>query len=688
MKRFIGFLVVALLGVLSQVTPSQAVGADQVVSETRVRTASFANSMGASFASIAIVGASDTEFHYISTTCLAAAPTPSPASCTVTFEFTPKFEGRRTAQVRLYTDLSDLTQFQKIDLTYSVGGTCDNTRFPLGDGTSTNPYRISTAEQVKCINAMNLGSTTQPFLGKSFLLINDITLTASNAELPSIGSSDAPFTGSFDGGGHKIEGFEISGLEAGMFAELGPLAVVKNLEIVGANVTSQGRAGVLSVESEGAKVTNVHIIGGTVSSVKGWHVGGLIGSAHTYSEIKNSSSSASVAVTADATQDSCIGGFVGALVGNALIDSSYATGSVTYAKSALATGYASIGGMVGCAFSTSTISQSYAIGPVTYRSNFSVPGKTDGIGGFSGMVAWSTARNNMATGVVSTSGSNTSRQVGGFLGNLSVDSGRSAATLAGNLWDREKTGQNTDPANILAGVPGQVDPKTSAELTSLSTFTAAGWEFEAAVGSDTYWVLLPTSYPTLVNRPFLNVPGAVINPLAEPAALPTPQAPPTAYYSEPSYAPQASFTAKGRMTTLKRTSGIALEGGSGQGVVTYKSLTEAICAVDSNGVISGLSAGQCEVEVGKAADGFYLAATATMVVQILTPYQKLWQAPEGITSQDIQSIRGRYLSYLRSDLFQQLSTTALASLSSKQIKLITKRQFATLNQDQRKALKR
>ena len=686
MKRFIGFVVVALLAVLVQVTPSYAVGADQVVTESRTRTATFSNSMSDHFTSVAIVGASDSEFHFVSTTCLSTAPAQAPASCSVTFDFTPKFEGSRTAQIRLYTDVSDLTQFQKIDLRFYVGGNCDNTRFPLGDGTPANPYKISTATQLKCINAMNWGSITQPYLDKSFLMIGDITLTSPNAELPSIGFSDAPFTGSFDGGGHKIIGFEIRGLEAGLFAELGPLAVVKDLEIVGATVTSDGRAGTLAVEAERATVTNVQIIGGSVSSVKGWHVGGFIGSAHTYSEIRDSSSSASVAVTADATQDSCIGGFVGALVGNALSDSSYATGSVSYIKSYLATGYASIGGFVGCAFSSARISQSYALGSVTYLSNVSISNQTDGIGAFSGMVAWSSATNNIAGGLVTASGSNTTRQVGGFLGNLS------GAALGGNLWDKEKTGQTTDPANILAGVSGQVDPKTSTELTSLSTYIAAGWQFEPTVGSDNHWVLLPTSYPTLVNRPFVNVPGAAIDPVAVPVALPSApepeQVPSTAYYSEPTYAPQAIFSAKGRMTTLKRTSEIALEGGSGQGLVTYKSLTESICQVDLNGIISGTTAGKCEVEVAKAADGFYLEATTTMVVYVLTPYQKLGLAPEAITAEEIQSIRGRYLSYLRSDLFQQLSTTALAALSSKQIKLITKRQFATLDQDQRKALRR
>ena len=340
----------------------------------------------------------------------------------------------------------------------------------------------------------------------------------------------------------------------------------------------------------------------------------------------------------------------------------FAGGAVSYTE-AKPVQDASVGGLVGNARGT-TITDSYALGSVTSDSTSVGAGLFGGVGGFIGQASGATITRSFAGGLVK--GAVASR-TGGFVG---FEGTGTNATYSQNFWDVTTSEQTSDYAHNRIQVAGQVDPKTSAELTSLSTFTSSGWPFELAVGSENYWVILPTSYPTLAHRPSVNVPRALIT------------------YSQPTYAPQASFSARGRMTTLNRSSEISLEGGSGQGALTYKSLTEDICEVDQNGVVSGLAFGKCEVEVVKAAEGFYNEAKTTVVVQVLTPYQKLGLSPEAITADEIRSIRGRYLSYLRSDLFQQLSTTALAALSLKQIKVITKRQFAALSKDQRKALKR
>lgn len=536
--------------------------------------------------------------------------------------------------------------------------------FSGGSGTSIDPYQIATSADLRFLSATNSywQGANRDVQGPYFILTTDIDLGGPSQMFAGIGSHARPFTGSFNGGNKSISGLAMTGSDAGMFLEIGGTANLKDFQIVAPQIHATNRAGALVVEATGGtKVQNVSVVGGSVTVPTALHVGGLIASADAM-EIFNSSSSATVSVTAASQNASGVGGLVGLAKTNTKIVSSYATGAVSYLQSTAPNLNASFGGLVGIAW-PAMISFSTSSASVT----FSVQALGFGAGGLIGRACKGTYLQNLSSGrvtdtlAVSTDPARAGQ--GGFIGFVEGGEWCGPGTLAGNLWDKDSSGQANDPA----AAPAQVEGKSSAQLANFQTFVDAGW-MSADYPKDTgTWGALISAYP---------------------AATPPAPAPPTAYYSEPSYAPQASFTAKGRMTTLKRTSGIALEGGSGQGVVTYKSLTEAICAVDSNGVISGLSAGQCEVEVGKAADGFYLAATATMVVQILTPYQKLWQAPEGITSQDIQSIRGRYLSYLRSDLFQQLSTTALASLSSKQIKLITKRQFAALNKDQRKALKR
>jgi len=68
--------------------------------------------------------------------------------------------------------------------------------FDGGDGTKTNPYRISSCEQLAAINKG---------LNKYYILNNDIDLKEYNAgEWDALGDYDAPFSGCLDGNNHKI----------------------------------------------------------------------------------------------------------------------------------------------------------------------------------------------------------------------------------------------------------------------------------------------------------------------------------------------------------------------------------------------------------------------------------------------------------------------------------------------------
>ena len=667
MKRFLGFILVALIGVLSQVAPSPAVAAaTSVVGVMERKSVTYTNSqtIDYTFSSAAIVGASGSEFHLLSTTCLATIR--PGGTCTLELDFTPKFEGSRWAHARLYVAGSNLSTFERVDLNYLVSGNCTDATFASGTGTTADPFGIATPAQLNCMNATTFGDSVPRYWNKAFYLSNDIDLRG--VDFNPIGSLVTPFRGIFDGRGKRISNLVSSALVGGMFAALGNSGQVRNIELYNPSVTALFRAGALAGSAsanDGNTVTieNVHVIGGHVFSASASQVGGLVGLT-TRAQIRQSSASAAVSGIGLSTAGPNLGGLVGLAEVGSTIVGCFATGAVSYTEANPAQD-ASVGGLVGKVSGT-TISDSYALGSVTSNSTAVGAGLFGGAGGFVGQASGATITRSFAGGLVQGA---VAARTGGFVG---YEGTGINAVYSQNFWDLTTSEQSSDFAHNRIQVAGQVDPKTSAELTSLSTFTSAGWPFEPAVGSENYWVLLPTSYPTLAHRPSINAPRLLIT------------------YSEPTYAPQASFRAKEGVNrvTLRRTSEISLEGGSGQGALTFKSLTEDICEVDLNGVVSGLASGKCEVEVVKAAEGFYTEAKTKVVVEVLTPYQKLGLSPEAITADEIRSIRGRYLSYLRSDLFQQLSTTALAALSLKQIKVITKRQFAALSKDQRKALKR
>jgi hypothetical protein len=103
----------------------------------------------------------------------------------------------------------------------------------LADGSPANPYQIETAGQLNC-----LGHRRD--FWKCFVLTHDIDLTGreySDSVIASDGDNDAggfqgaPFTGSFDGRGHRVVGLTVvSAAEyAGLFGMIERQASVKNL---------------------------------------------------------------------------------------------------------------------------------------------------------------------------------------------------------------------------------------------------------------------------------------------------------------------------------------------------------------------------------------------------------------------------------------------------------------------------
>jgi hypothetical protein len=245
-----------------------------------------------------------------------------------------------------------------------------------------------------------------------YLLVNDLdSATAGYGELAGntanqgkgwqpIGTSDDPFTGTFDGQGYGISDMFINRPEEiviGLFGAVDVGGLIQNVRVVNADVTGEWAVGGLVGENwgdvsnsySGGVVTGADCVGGLVggnaggvsncysaASVTGhWDVGGLVGCSDPRGSVTNSYSVGSV------IGEWAVGGLVGGNLGG-IVARSYSAGSVTgddyvgglvgdnqgsvsdsYSTSSV-TGEWYVGGLVGDNDSTGIVSDSYASGGV------------------------------------------------------------------------------------------------------------------------------------------------------------------------------------------------------------------------------------------------------------------------------------------------------------------------------------
>ena len=183
-----------------------------------------------------------------------------------------------------------------------------------------SPVEIESADELYCIGEGSLVDDTRTTLELDFRLMADISLSGFTGGTPwrPIGSSEFPFTGSFDGGGNRVTG----------------------LVIDRAGATNVGLFGVTS----GTSISNVTLVEPSIAG--GDFVGTLVGEA-TDSTITDVTAT-SVNVTADSI-DARVGGLVGSMTHTNVIDVSVSTSD---AGSVMAIGDAAdvdggIGGVIG-----------------------------------------------------------------------------------------------------------------------------------------------------------------------------------------------------------------------------------------------------------------------------------------------------------------------------------------------------
>jgi len=203
-------------------------------------------------------------------------------------------------------------------------------KYGSGIGEPNDPYLIDTAEQMNAIGA-------EPNdWDKHFKLMADIDLSGyTGTSFNIIGTSyDNPFTGVFDGNGHRISNFSYTSANAnhiGLFGYVDdPNAQIKNLVLIDPNIDAGTAWGVGSLVGylDDGTISNCYLEGGSISG--GEDVGGLVGCNH--GTITRCYTTGSVMGTI-----SSVGGLVGANWDR--VSNCYSVGSIR--------GRTDVGGLVG-----------------------------------------------------------------------------------------------------------------------------------------------------------------------------------------------------------------------------------------------------------------------------------------------------------------------------------------------------
>ena len=358
-----------------------------------------------------------------------------------------------------------------------------------GSGTSGDPYQISSkADLIELSNTST--DWDKHFIQTVDIIFNsdetqedwdgDGTATWDSADqlgFSPIGNTSTSFTGTYDGDNHIIDYFYINRPNTNYIALFGQTVsnvlydvVLKNLGLTNVDITGTYRIAALVGRPEGTLIDNCYATGtvtSDVTSLSSWsNAGGLVGKGY-ITKIQNSWASSTVTAMGyrngglvgqmwdDGTDSSQIvnsyslstvnGGssYTGTLVGimnGGIINNCYTRGNTTRSSGASNTAF---GAFVGGYYDDSPIVyNSYSTGNVYYDNTSDPTNK-----GFSG------------TGI--------------------------SGSSSGNFFDSETSNQSSATGATA---------KTTSQMTTQSTFTAASWDF------DSVWAINPAindGYPYL-----------------------------------------------------------------------------------------------------------------------------------------------------------------------------------------------
>ncbi|WP_158289508.1 S-layer homology domain-containing protein [Paenibacillus flagellatus] len=290
---------------------------------------------------------------------------------------------------------------------------------------------VSTAEQLAYID-----QNQAEYVGRNIRLTNDIDMTGYDW-IPFGGNEHGPYTGLFDGRGHRISGLDIQGdtwIAAGFFGDLA--GTVRDLGVSVQLDGGQYAGGLAGILSNGGSIVRSYSQGSVASGDQGFSgtsvAGGLVGGA-TNSLIVGSHSTASVKSGPGANQYT--GGLIGSQ-GAGTIRNSYATGPVTNANSGFSHTYI-----------------------------FS--------GGLAGQLVYGRVEGGYASGAVTHAGSD-HLAIGGFVGTFAA-----GATIGHSFFDQESTGQTAGIGGDYGGAK-ELEGRATADMKLESNYE--GWDFEGTWG--------------------------------------------------------------------------------------------------------------------------------------------------------------------------------------------------------------
>jgi hypothetical protein len=181
---------------------------------------------------------------------------------------------------------------------------------PSGNGTELSPYEICSKEQLEVLAGI-VGSPG--YQSAHYRQCANIDYQGTGHA--SIGSTDSPFMGTFDGNGYEISNVRISGStqHLGFFGKTSG-AMLKNLNFVSplmmANDSTTTSAGVLAGGAVNTTITSVIISNGTLTGGAGITTLGLAGLVGEGSIVTIQNSKIGANITAQSS-------FVGGVIGNA-----------------------------------------------------------------------------------------------------------------------------------------------------------------------------------------------------------------------------------------------------------------------------------------------------------------------------------------------------------------------------------
>ncbi len=305
---------------------------------------------------------------------------------------------------------------------------------PAGDGTSSNPYKITNVWELRWykeqVDANN----------NSYAVLAVDTLTIYGEKWEPIGSETHPFMGHFNGQNHYIIDYKVgnstsSGTNCGLFGYAID-ATLENIKVKGAKVQGKKNVGVICGQ---ALSTNIIACDNESEVIGESYVGGICGRLESSAKITNCNNEGQVTGSGDyvggvagylgdAIVETCVnnksvqsnGNYVGGIAG-AINGSNSTVEGCSATETAIVVGAKYTGGLIGEVSNGARVSNNTSRGAVT--------GTNQEVGGLIGTLKGAYANKLSNYGSVSSSSS----YVGGVIGNAIEGSQISACANAGMI---------------------------------------------------------------------------------------------------------------------------------------------------------------------------------------------------------------------------------------------------------------